>query len=695
VSAPGEITALRTVLREASAAWKRGDAALAESLCRDALSLDPEDAAALTLLGVVLRRRDPAAAFAALARAVKRDPRQVDALFQLGNLHREQHRFEEAIAAYESAIEVAPAQPSLLNNLGLALEATGDYVRAASAYRAALTAQPGHRQSLGNLAHLLCRLRQYADAATLCEEYLRRFGDADVPVWVDLGICRHHTRDHDGAEMCFRRALALAPGDPLILTNLGSVLSERLDFEQADALLTQADAHDPSLLYASSLLAFCRAQLCQWEGLAQRHAAIAAQLDAGREEPINAFAALSIPLSPVNLLRVSRRWARDLAPLAESAVAPAGAALRSGRLRVGYVSSDFRTHTAMASLLAEVWERHDRTRLETFAYSIGPSRVSPLRTRVEAAFDRFVDCGGEAAQRIARRIEEDGIEVLIDLNGYTNDAKSEIFALRPAPVQISWLGYLGTLGARWYDYVLTDRFLTPPAAQTHFTERFLYLPDCYCPSDTRRAVAEDLSTRAACGLPESGFVFCCFNQSYKILPPLFALWMRLLAAVPGSVLWLAPTTAMAGLNLRREAAARGADPARLIFAPRLDLPQHVARHVHADLFLDTAPYNAGTTANDALFMGVPVLTCAGDTMASRVAGSQLHAIGLPELVTASLGEYQALALALARDPARLSALRQRLAANRVTHPLFDMARFTRALDDLLLGAWENHASSRP
>jgi predicted O-linked N-acetylglucosamine transferase (SPINDLY family) len=321
----------------------------------------------------------------------------------------------------------------------------------------------------------------------------------------------------------------------------------------------------------------------------------------------------------------------------------------------------------------------------------------PHRGRIEAAFDRFVEGADETAAQLAGRIRGDGVQLLIDLNGYTTHAKSELFALRPAPVQLSWLGYLGTLGADWYDYVLTDRFVSPPEAQAFFSERFLYLPDCYCPSDTSREVAAERPSRAACGLPESAFVFCCFNQSYKILPPVFAVWMRLLAAVPGSVLWLAPTTTAAESNLSREAAARGVDPTRLVFAPRMSLPEHLARYRHADLFLDTTPYNAGTTANDALFMGVPVVTCAGETMASRVAGSQLIAIGLPELVTTQLPKYEALALALALQPALLRQVRDRLHANRDTHPLFDMARFTRALDTQLCEAWENwsHQTSPP
>jgi predicted O-linked N-acetylglucosamine transferase (SPINDLY family) len=524
----------------------------------------------------------------------------------------------------------------------------------------------------------------------VCDEYLGRFPEASATPWVDRGICLHHAGDRDAAEASFRRALALAPDDPLVMVNVASLLAERDQFEQAQSLLERAVAREPANAYALSLLAHCRAQLCTWDGIETLHERIAQSLQSSREA-VNAFALLSTPLSPELQLRAARLWSRDLEP-AGRAARPMKMRSRGKRLRLGYVSSDFRTH-ATAFLLTEVWERHDRARIETYAYSIGPAERSPLRDRIERAFEHFVEVSGEAVEGIGRRIEADGIEVLIDLNGYTTHAKSELFALRAAPVQINWLGYLGTLGAPWYDFVLTDRFAAPPELQRYFSERFLYLPDCYCPSDTRRAVAASALSRTECGLPEGARVFCCFNQAYKILPEVFAVWMRLLGQVPGSVLWLSPANATARQNLRREAAVRGIAPERIVFAPRVELAQHLARHVHADLFLDTTPYNAGTTANDALFMAVPVLTCAGETLASRVAGSQLRAIGLAELVTTDLAGYEALALALARDPVRLAQYRARLQANRHSAPLFDMARFARALDDLLQAAWENRASA--
>jgi protein O-GlcNAc transferase len=672
-------------LREAHAAWQRGDIARAESRCRDALQAS-DDARAWTMLGIVLRRRDPAASEAAFRAAIERSPRDPDAWFHLGNLRREQARYADAIQAYESAL-AASDNPAVHNNLGLALEGEGELVRAELVYRSALARAPDHRQALGNLAHLLCRLRRYAEAGPLCEDYLSRFPDADAVVWVDRGICHHHAGDYDAAVTSFERARALAPDDAMILANLGSVLADRRDYERAREALEQALARDPSLLYASSLAAYCQAQLCHWEGLAARHGAIRRALEAGSDEPVNAFAALSVPLSPALQWRVARRWARDLAPSSPAKLPHA--APRGGPIRVGYVSSDFRVH-ATASLLAEVWERHDRKRLKTYAYSIGPRESSALRTRVEKAFDRFVDCHDDSSDETAARIAEDGIDILIDLNGYTTRARSEIFAHKPAPVQIGWLGYLGTLGADWYDYVLTDRYVSPPDEQRFFSERFLYLPDCYCPSDTRREVAAPRD-RSAYGLPDRGIVFCCFNSPHKILPSVFDVWMRLLRQIPDSVLWLAPDNAIAARNLEREAQARGVRAERLVSAPSVPLDEHLARHAHADLFLDTLPCNAGTTANDALFMGVPLITCSGETMAGRVAGSQLNAIGLPELATRDMDAYEGLALALARDPARLAGYRERLRANRATHPLFDMARFTAALDDRLCAAWENRA----
>ncbi|MDQ2961921.1 MAG: tetratricopeptide repeat protein [Pseudomonadota bacterium] len=680
------------LLRErARIEWILGEASAAAT-CHTAIDRAPSDVSAWNLLGEMLNAADPAAAAMAWRHALELEPQNPEALFHLGNRHRELGENDAAIDYYERALAKSPGHHAVLNNLGLALEASGNYERAEDCYREVLAAQSQHADALANLANLLQGRKRYQEAALAYEKAIAVRRDFPVRFWISRGVTLGELGAFADAEASFREAARLDPEHARVQVDIGSLCIVQERFDAAEEPLARALELDPHNPYAATMRLYSRLRRCIWEGLdanvAQLRALIANDTPRAAYNAVP-FPLLALPLGPDVELAAARRWARQIAASVAGQPLPESAAARTPgtRLRVGFVSSDFRDHP-VAYLLTECWERIDRTRIETFAYSLVPEDKSTFGQRVTRAFEHFADLTAQPAQTIARRIRGDGIDVLFDLNGYTTHSKSEIFVLKPAPVQISWLGYLGTLGAEWYDYVLTDRFACPPGLQPYFTERFLYLPDCYCPGDTRRPVAQ-AESRAACGLPAAGLVFCCFNNSYKILPAIFDVWMRLLAAVPESTLWLALGNVTASVNLRREAAARGIDPRRLVFAPRVSLPEHLARHVHADLFLDTAPYNAGTTANDALFMGVPVLTCAGETMASRVAGSQLHAIGLPELATTGLAQYEALALELARNPARLRDCRERLHANRHTRPLFDMARFARKLDDLLHAAWEN------
>ncbi|TAN54930.1 MAG: hypothetical protein EPN20_20950, partial [Magnetospirillum sp.] len=337
---------------------------------------------------------------------------------------------------------------------------------------------------------------------------------------------------------------------------------------------------------------------------------------------------------------------------------------------------------------------HDRDRFRITAYSCGEDDGSAMRRRLEGAFDRFVDlCPVDDAEAV-RRIHGDEVDILVDLTGYTTGTRTAILAARPAPVQVNYLGFPGTMGADFIDYIIVDSIVAPPDQQPNFAERLVRLPHSYQANDTRRPIAAQRPSRSECGLPERGFVFCCFNNTFKITPILFDVWMRLLAMVPGSVLWLFQANDKVGDRLKAEAARRGVDPARLIFAARRDLPDHLARHDCADLFLDTLPYNAHTTASDALWAGLPVLTCRGGTFAGRVAASLLSAVGLPELITESREEYESLALALARDPARLAALRQKLRQNRHAAPLFDSAGFTRDLEAAYSRMWDTWCAGR-
>jgi protein O-GlcNAc transferase len=348
------------------------------------------------------------------------------------------------------------------------------------------------------------------------------------------------------------------------------------------------------------------------------------------------------------------------------------------RIRLGYLSGKFHTHPG-ASLIAGLIEHHDRRRFEVIGYGFDEDDGSAMRRRLVRAFDRFVDISEMPDRDAADLIHADAIDVLVDLHGWTPDGRAKILAYRPAPIQLNYLGYPGTMDADFIDYIIVDPFVVPLDQQPFFSERLVHLPDCFQCNDDKREIAECTPLRGECGLPETGFVFCCFNNNYKITPFFFDIWMRLLRAVPESVLWLYEANPLVKANLAREAEARGIAPERLVFASRLPQAEHLARHRLADLFLDTLPYNAHTTASDALWAGLPVLTCVGNTFAGRVAGSLLQVVGLPELVTTSLEDYEALALRLARDTGLLSALRTRLMENRQIR-LFDTARYTRNLE---------------
>jgi predicted O-linked N-acetylglucosamine transferase (SPINDLY family) len=662
----------------------RGDREAAASSARRTVERDPHDVEAWNLLGVSLEAVEPDAARAAWEKAVALAPGEPEAHFRIGDFERRRGDHEAAIAAYRAALATGFRHPVLLNNLGLSLQARGQLDDAVRCFREAVEAQPTLAQGHANLGDVLRLERRFADALSA---YMRalELSPGVAKLWVNLGVCQHRTGAFDAARESFERALALDPDAPDTLVNLAASLTAESRYAEALPLLRKALQLRPEDAQAQSTLLYVQQHTCDWNELGQGVEQARVRLGRPDAPVVSPHALLALPFTPAELLTAAQHWVRRQigAPLP---LPPAYPTLVEGRLRIAYLGSDFRTH-ALANLLSEVVETHDRARFEVFGYSFGPDDRSPARARFERAFDRFVDVRAEASEATAQRIRDDRIGVLFDTAGYVLNARSEIFALRPAPIQINAIGFPGTLGAPWYDYILGDAFVTPPEEQPHFAERFMLLPHCYLPGDGKRTI-DASPTREQCGLPGTGFVFCCFNASYKILPDVFAIWMRLLAAAPGSVLWLLETNAQATANLRREARARGIAAERLVFAPRVPVAQHLARHAAADLFLDTFPCNAHTTANDALFAGLPLITCSGETFASRVSGSQLIAIGLPELVTDSLAAYETLALELARQPERLARCRERVRSSRETSPLFDAAGYARALEGLLLLAWE-------
>ncbi|HEY6259507.1 MAG TPA: UDP-N-acetylglucosamine-peptide N-acetylglucosaminyltransferase [Xanthobacteraceae bacterium] len=364
-----------------------------------------------------------------------------------------------------------------------------------------------------------------------------------------------------------------------------------------------------------------------------------------------------------------------------------GAIRRRQKLRIAYLSADFHRH-ATAFLMAGLFELHDRSRFETVGISFGPDDDSSMRARLVRAFDQFHDVRSRSDLEVAKLLNDLEVDIAVDLKGHTQGARPGILAHRPAPVQASYLGFPGTMGADFIDYVIADSIVLPFDQQPFYQEKIVHLPECYQVNDSKRTIAAHTPTRRETGLPDKGFVFCCFNNNYKITAPVFDVWMRLLTAVEGSVLWLLRGNDDAMINLRRQATARGIEAARLIFAPRLPYEDHLARHRVADLFVDTLPYNAHTTASDALWAGLPLLTCRGGTFAGRVGASLLHAAGVPEMVTSDLGEYEALGLRLAIDAPLLHDFRHRLEQNRSTCSLFDTDRFRRHVEQAYTTMWE-------
>src|SRR5437867_20659 len=574
-----------SLLREAQVASAAGRHRDAAASLRRLLEFTPDNVAAWILLGECLKPTDDAAASEAWWHALDLDPENAEASFHLGNRLREQGEQAAAIIHYERALRSAPNHPAVLNNLGLALDEIGERERAEGCYRQVLAVDPQHTGALVNLANLLSAREAIREANAVYDRLFAIRRDWPASVWIRRAMAQNRVQDLIGAIESYREAARLAPDDMQVRLHLGTLYVQQGRYADGEAALQRALELDPGNRYALSMLAHARQQRCDWGGLDDLFAQIERALEGENIEtefPCMPFATLAMPLSALAQLHAAQRWSRTIArgalpPRPTLTIAP------GERLRVAFATWNTRDHPTM-HVSPEFLEEIDRSRLEMFAYSLRPDDDNPFQRRAKAAFEHYTDVSQESVAGVAKRIRRDRIAILVDRNGYTLNAREDIFPLRPAPIQINCIDFPGTLGAEWYDYIFTDRFSVPEHLQRFYTERPLYMPHMAFPSDTTRLPPGPPATRAACGLPEQGLVFCCFNTSYKILPEVFAIWMRLLAALPGSVLWLAPANATAALNLRREAAARGVDRARLVFAPRVSLPEHLARHVHADLF---------------------------------------------------------------------------------------------------------------
>jgi protein O-GlcNAc transferase len=614
--------------------------------------------------------------------ALRADPNHFGALYHLGLIRAQQNRLEEAIGLLQRALKQNPGSTDTHVNIAVALEMLGRLESALVHCDQAVALRPDRGEAHFTRANVLKALNRL-EAAIGGYEKAIALDPGYAEAYYNLGNTLAALKRPRQAVEQFGKALAIRPRYANALNNRGYAL---LDLErpvEALASFERARAIEPGHPYALSGAARAAAATCDWDRTAKLSPELTAAVAAGK--PVNPFTLLAYSSEPSLLYECARRNLRDLLP----ALPPPlwqGEIRRNPKIRIAYLSADFHMHPT-AYLTAELFELHDRARFEVLGISFGKDDGSEIRTRLVKAFDAFHDVQRKTDAEVAAMLHEMQVDIAVDLSGYTKDSRPKILAHRPAPIQVSYLVFPGTMGAEFIDYVIADAIVLPFGLQEFYTEKIVHLPDCYQVNDRKRAVAGPPDRRDA-GLPPRGLVFCCFNDNYKITPPVFDIWMRLLRRVEHSVLWLYRGNAAAEQNLRREAAARGIDADRLIFAPRVRLEDHLARHRLADLCLDTLPYNAHTTASDALWTGVPLVTCRGQSFAGRVAASLLHAAGLPELVTENLEDYEALALRLAADPSLLRALREKLQQNRLACPLFDTDRSRRHIEAAYVTMWE-------
>lgn len=636
----------------------------------------------------------------AVERLVALAPADADSIRRRATVRRRLGKFAAAIADYRRALELAPTDARLWSGLGGALAKIDELVAAIAAYREAIRLQPDRAEHHTHLGNVL-RKRGEHEAALAAHARAIELAPERVAAHINRGAVLHEMGRNDEALAEFRRATELDPKSVMAWCNAASVLAQSRQCADAIGCYRRALALDPDLPLALAGLLHELHHAADWPGMAKiaprvdRQTAEALAADRAADE--SAFANVVRVDDPARNLAIAeaacRQIERRMTGL-QARIESRPATASDGRLKVGYVSADFGSHATM-HLMRSLFRLHDRRAVEIVAYSTAPGDGSSYRRDAETTVDRFADLSGIEATAAGRRIMADGIDILVDLKGHTGGSRMDVFALRPAPVQVTWLGFPGSTGARFIDYALVDRVVAPPELGRFFTEALCYLPHCYQVTDCEQPIAAEPLSRRATGLPEKAFVFASFNQGYKLDPTMFRVWAELLRSVPHAVLWLWRANEVLEQNIRREAAGLGLRREQLIFAETMPKPLHLRRLALADLALDTRLCNGHTTTSDALWAGLPVVALLGRHFASRVSASVLKAVGLPELVASSLEEYQAIALRYARDPMALRALKAKLTRNRRTEPLFDTPRFARNLERAYRAIWRRHAAGLP
>ncbi len=672
-------------------AGQTNDFERAVALLGRVIDVDPNNAAAYNDRGLALKSlKQCDLALASYNRAIALKGDYALAYCNRGNILRDLGRSDAALASYNQAIAIKPDYAEAYYNRGVMLNDLKEWDAALASYDQALAINGSNADAWSNRGVVLENLRRWQEALASYDQAIA-LRTNHVEAYSNRGNVLKELKRYEAALASFDRAIAIKDGYVEAHYSRGIMLRELRQYEAAIASFNQVLAFKPDYKGAYGMRLHVKMHICDWDEMDTTVARLTAGIERG-EAADNPLSVMAWSGSPSFQKKATRIWVQNESP--QNSMLPAiPKRAHHDKIRVGYFSPDFRNHP-VSRLTAELFETHDRTRFEVSAFSYGPDTQDEMRKRLEGAFDRFIDVRGHTDREIAQLARSMELDIAVDLSGFTEGCRMNVFALRAAPLQASYIGYLGTSAADYMDYLIADQILVPEEHQVHYSEKIVYLPS-YQANDSKRRIADKVFTRDELGLPPTGFVYCCFNASFKITPVMFDSWMRILQRVEGSVLFLFEGSEGVASNLRKEALLRGIDAGRLVFGRALPLPEYLSRFRSADLFLDTLPYNAGTIASDALWAGLPVLTRAGETFAGRVAASLLTAIGLPELIASTQDEYEELAVELAADPIRLARIRQRLAQNRLTAPLFDTVRFARHLEDAYTKMYERYRDDLP
>jgi predicted O-linked N-acetylglucosamine transferase (SPINDLY family) len=598
---------------------------------------------------------------------------------------------EMSEAYLKEALILELNNPHTLRLLGVVAAQRAEYQKAIEFFLASIDAFPENAVAHSNLGNVYAKLRQF-DQALSAYEQAALLDPQDAETWSNAGIVFFELKRFEEAVALYDKALAINPNYAEALCNKGNALDELKRYEEAIDCYEKALSINPNIDWAPGVWMHLKLKVSAWENLEANIEVLLAKITAG-EKVSNPFPLLAMSDDPILHRQASEIFAHYQYP-SNSTLGPIAKHPKGEKIRIGYFSADFHNH-ATGYLLAELIELHDKKQFELIGISFGPNQDDEMRTRLKKSFDQLIDASAMSDIEIAQLSRHLKIDIAVDLKGFTQNCRTGIFAYRAAPIQLSYLGYPGTMSTNYIDYLIADQTLIPQESQEGYSEKIAYLPNSYQANDRKRVISGKEFIKAELGLPEQGFIFCSFNNNYKILPATFESWMRILKAVDGSVLWLYEDNAAAANHLRQEAEKRGVHPSRLVFAKRIPLAEHLARHQLADLFIDAFPCNAHTTASDALWAGLPVLTLMGNAFASRVAASLLNAIELPELITSTPQAYEALAIEIAKNPAKLAALKQKLASNRLTTPLFDTPQFTKDLERSYVQIYERYQAGLP